>query len=340
MRASAVKNSSASGGGKRRRARPLQSRFAGENPTVQQRRMIHQKRRHAKPGRISDPQRAAVGGRKTGGVWIARARQMLDPIDGERAREPHREQFGLKRRPRAEARASDVAVGQAEFAVAVNRGRAHKIADFEQKPSLRLQPRRQAIDAMRKQARASIRARQRQLARGVSPRLLARRVAGEAIQIGGRRIAVEKREGGVPSGCDDAVGAKRGGQIARERDKRKNAPVAALGAIHGAPDSARIEGEQRARKSPFFRAQPPQQRAHKTQSRLVKRAQTRKAHHKRRRAQRDADGRNAGARGHRPGANPARKKRSQLPPNTPPTSLFEKPAAASPRAKLSKSAAL
>ncbi len=112
-----------------------------------------------------------------------------------------------------------LAIGEAEFAAAVDGGGAHQIADGRARP-------RRAVALGEgchhgiEQPHASVGAEQHISRIADAAGFLARHVGGEPRDIGLGRIAVEQREGRVPGFGDDAVGTFVRREFVAEGDER------------------------------------------------------------------------------------------------------------------------
>src|SRR5579863_4180627 len=106
-------------------AHPRQGGLAREEPIVRQERMANEEGRHAEAGGVADAERSAQMRRKAGGAGrIAPTGDMVGKIKREGPDEPNSEHLRLERAGEFRAVSDLVAIGNAEFAVAIDRGRA------------------------------------------------------------------------------------------------------------------------------------------------------------------------------------------------------------------------
>ena len=202
----------------------------------------------------------------------------------------------------------------------------------------------QAVDHVAEQAHALVGAAQHQFPSAHVPGLLPRDVGPQALDIRVARLAMAKREGGVPLLGDHPVGAFLRAELVGKGDQAAHAG-GQLDPVDRGAVALGVQVEARAGQAPLLLCDAAQQAAHEADAGLVERPHAREAHDGVGRAQ--LKGRILGERyrGHvnppsrQAGAGPKErsKKASQLLPMTPATSSAEKPAALSPWAMLAKS---
>ncbi len=272
------------------RAGPWQGPYTGQglflcrHPVVEKNRMPHEERGHAKPGRVANTEAAAHGLFKAGRFRPAfHRRQMFGKIDGEFSGQPNREHLGLKRRRHLGAVRDLGAVGGAELARAINRGRPHQIAHGIDLVGIGLLPFGQTPDHMIEKPHRAVGAAERQFARSDPARLLQGNVGLKPVKIGPRQFAIEKGKGRVPSCGDHAVRPHLGRQVVGKGHKAI-APLRPLGAIDGATNAPFVNLPDRPIKAPAFIAHPPQHDAQERQARGMGRAHPCHPHHLGRRA--------------------------------------------------------
>ena len=108
-------------------------------------------------------------------------------------------------------------------------------------------------------------------------RLLIRHVLLKTVDIGLRRLPVEKREGGVPCLGDHPVRAELIRQIMGEGHERIG-PLRPLRAVKRPTDTLCVHVPERAVEAPVFVAKTPHEDAHEGQTALMKGAHGGEAH--------------------------------------------------------------
>jgi len=247
------------GGGLRPRAG--QRLLARRHPVVEQDRVVHQEGRHAEPGGVADaeaPAQRGLDGR--GPVAPAQVRQVLGQIEGEGAGQPDREHLGLEGAAQLGAVGDARPVGGAELARAVDRGGAHQIAGFAQHLRVGLLPLCQPLDDVIEEPHRAVGAAERQFLRADAPGLLQRHIGLQPVEVGGIGRAVEEREGRVPRGGNDPVGALIGGQVVGEGHEAQAAAVKAH-PVDRAAHAVRVHLPDRAIEDPALGLDPAQQLA-------------------------------------------------------------------------------
>ena len=155
----------------------------------------------------------------------SQTRQMLNEIEGEEADEIDGEHLGAEGRGELRPVRDLVAIGNAELAVAVDRGGAHQIADRLDRGLIGLASFGERVEHVIEEAHAAIGAREHELGRKIAPRLLPRHVRGETRDVMRRGHAVEEHEGRVPGFRDHAIRALLGRELMAEGDEAEDAAL-------------------------------------------------------------------------------------------------------------------
>ena len=144
--------------------------------------MGRKKRRHAKAGCIADAQKPLVFIRQRHGpFWCTGLGDVVDQVMCKMPDQPNGEHLGLKGTAKPRSPGNLGPIGQAEFAITINRRRAHEIPGREQRFGVRLLAVGQGIDHMIKQTNAFVSAAQHQLSRRDAARLLERHIGFQPI---------------------------------------------------------------------------------------------------------------------------------------------------------------
>ncbi len=205
--------------------------------------MLHEKGRHAEPRRIADAEAAAQGRVELPGAGAAsQLRHMLDEIESEQADEVDGEHLGAEGTGQFRTLPDPVAVGDAEFAVAVDRGGAHQIADRLDRGRVGLAPRGERGEHVIEEAHAAVGASEHELGRKIAPGLLSRHVPFEARDLLLVGHTVEEHEGRVPCFRDHAIRALLGRELVTEGDEAVGSALG-LDRVDRRADTARVEIE-------------------------------------------------------------------------------------------------
>jgi hypothetical protein len=240
--------------------------------------MGDQERRQAEAGRIPDPEHALGFGRERHrrGRRL-HAGEMGDQVEGELPDQVDREHLRLEG-AREDAAAEGVGeIGQAVLAVAVDRRRAHQIADARDRLRGRLAPGGQFRDHGLEQAHALVGAAEHEIRRAAAAGFLEWHVGAEALDRGRVRRGRGQGEGGVPFGRDHPIGAFLRRQLVPEADQPDRA-ARRRDAIDRDPDAAIVELEALAREPPALLGDAAQERAHEAEPGLMEAADAREPH--------------------------------------------------------------
>ncbi len=168
---------------------------------------------HAKTGRIADAKAAAQSGFEADGrIRGTHAGKMLDEIGGEGADQPDGQHLGAEGPAQLRPIGDAGAVGDAELAVAIDRGGAHEIPRGFERCGVGLTAGRQCRNDIVEEANAAIGAREDKFAVETAAGLLLGHVLREARDVSVRRHAIKERERRVPRLGDHTIAA----QVSRE----------------------------------------------------------------------------------------------------------------------------
>ena len=289
--------------------------------------MRHQKRRHAKAGRIANAQRPPVLARQFHRPRpTPRTGHMLDQIGHKSADQPDRQHLGPERTGKHPPVSQSRVIGRPKFTRAIYSRRPHQIPDPRQLFGIGLRTGGEPTDHMLPQPDRAVGPRQDQLFIADPPRFLKRYIGLQTIQIRRAWHPINQRKCGIPGLGNHPIRALLGRQIMRKGDKTITLPRT-LRAIHGPPDTDAINLPNRAIHPPPVAPQPSQQHPHETEPRLMRPSQPRQAHDRLGWPQRD----------HGCGPNELAKNRIQLSPMIPATSSSENPTRSKPGTSPGKS---
>ena len=211
---------------------------------------------------------------------------MLDEIESEQADEVDGEHLGAEGTGQFRPLPDPVAVGDAEFAVAVDRGGAHQIADRLDRGRVGLAPRGERGEHVIEEAHAAVGASEHELGRKIAPGLLSRHVPFEARDFLLVGHTVEEHEGRVPCFRDHAIRALLGRELVTEGDEAVGSALG-LDRVDRRADTARVEIEAMPGDPPMLALHAPQQGPKEAQPRLMCAAEPIEPHHHIRRARRN-----------------------------------------------------